>query len=349
MEFLVIDYRHPVFSIVMLLLLVAAVALANHWWGVLRRRDQERKLSRFLSRFEAEKRAKDYKDVLKVQPDSVDSLLLLASIYYKSGEYNEAMRIYLALLDILAEKSIRVDVMTLLGRTYHKAGFFQRSRDILLESLKIKARNPEALELLLVIYEQMREYAKALEVLEALEELDRNVQKERAFVMASHAVHNAALSDEKKEQALLQLWEQYPFLSRQVLEFLFAHNPQAAWRHVNNERARLVADLFWYLPKEKFDENEALKHPFLAELYSAKGWVNATQKSAIFELDILIQLGSKRSIATLEFEHLCGRCLATYPLYFHRCPNCFAVGSARTEPVLAQNTGGDLEVSASFH
>ena len=334
---------------VMLLLLVAAVALANHWWGVLRRRDQEKKLSRFLSRFESEKRAKDYKDVLKVQPDSVDSLLLLGSIYYKSGEYNEAMRIYLALLDILAEKSIRVDVMVLLGRTYYKAGFLQRSRDILVESLKIKARSPEALELLLVIYEQMREYAKALEVLEALEELDRDVNKERAFVMASHTVFNAALSNDKKEETLLGLWARYPFLSRQVLEFLFEHRPETAWLHVSGEQIRSALDLFWGLPREKLNEKAALKYPLLAELYTAKGWLEAAEKSDLFELDVLIQLGQKRTIATLDFEHLCTHCLATYPLYFHRCPNCFAVGTARAEPVLAQNSGGSVEVSATFY
>lgn len=349
MEFLVIDYRHPVFSIATLLLLVAAVALANHWWGVLRRRDQEKKLSRFLSRFESEKRAKDYKDVLKVQPDSVDSLLLLGSIYHKSGEYNEAMRIYLALLDILAEKSVRVDVMTLLGRTYFKAGFLQRSRDILLESLKIKARNPEALELLLIIYEQMREYGHALEVLDALEELDRDVHKARAFVKASHTVFNAALSDEKKEAALLELWAGAPFLSRQVLEFLFAHRPEAAWRHVLPGHIRAAIDLFWYLPREKLNEKEALKYPLLSELYTAKGWLQTAAKSDLFELDVLIQLGEKRAIAGLGFEYLCSHCLATLPLYFHRCPNCLAVGSAQVELVLSPNTGGTVEDSANFY
>ena len=349
MEFLFIDHRHPLFSVVMLLLVIAVVALANHWWGLLRRRDQDKKLSRFLSRFESGRVAKDYKSVLSIQPDSTDSLMLLASIYYKSGEYTEAIKIYLALLEILADKTVRVDVMVLLGRTYHKAGFMKRSRDILLDALRIKARNSDALELLLVIYEQMREFNSALEVLDALEELGRDMHHERAFLQAGAIVSSAALSDEHKRQKLLALWQVAPFLSRQVLEFFFRTHVGEAWRQVSNDCARSAMDLFWQMPKDRFNETEALKHPFLKELYTAKGWVDCASDSEIFEFSVLIALGEKRQMADLEFEYLCGACMAEFPLYFHRCPSCSGVGTARVEPVLSSSIKDGHEASAAFY
>ncbi len=349
MEFLFIDHRHPLFSVVMLLLVIAVVALANHWWGLLRRRDQDRKLSRFLSRFEADRKARDYKSVLSLQPDSTDSLMLLASIYYKSGEYSEAIRIYLALLEILANKSVRVDVMVLLGRTYYKAGFMKRSRDILIDAIRIKARNPDALALLLVIYEQMREFTAALEVLEALEELGRDVSRTRAFLQAGAIVSNAALSDEHKREQLLALWQKAPFLSRQVLEFFFNTHVGEAWRQVDEARAKAAMDLFWQLPRDRFNETEARKHPFLRELYTAKGWIDAASESELFEFSVLIALGEKRQMADLEFEYVCGECMGEYPLYFHRCPGCAAVGSARVQPILTSRSEGGHEASAAFY
>lgn len=331
----------------MLLLVIAAVAFIDHSLGVYKHKRQERKLRRFLARFDAVKHSTDYKDLLKVRPDSINSLLLLASIYYKSGEYGEAMNIYLALLDILANKTERVAVMTLLARAYYKAGFFMRSRDILLESLRLKARNRDALELLLVIYEQLREYKRALEVLESLEEMEVEVQDERVYLAAHQIIGNAFLSIDEKHDQLLALLATNGFLLRICLEFALLHFPNEIWTVIIEERLPDVADLFWRLPEAQFDPKAARQYAFLCELYSAKGWLEAADSSGVFEFDVLIKLGEHRKTAVLEFEYQCKSCMAIYPVHFHRCPNCLSSAGARVGLALAKNTGSDQGFDAN--
>lgn len=351
-EFLAIDYRHPVFSVAMLLLVVAAVAILNHLLAASKKRRQERKLTRFLSRFDSAAQSKDYKALLISQPDSFNSLMLLADIYFKSAQYPESIHIYLALLEIVADKPRRVEAMTRLGRSYHRAGFFQRSRDILLESIKLSARNKEALELLLVIYEQTKEYRRALEVLDALEEIGEDYGRERSFIKIKIIENDPLLPPEKREAALLDLQRQDPRLFRAAFEFALEHDPKGAWLIIDEDRLIDALDLFWRAPKAYFNEEEALKYPLLRELYTAKGWINAAKESAIFELDALIKLGESKNIADLSFEYRCPRCMTSFPMPFLRCPNCLRAEIARVEPVLvksAKNDGGNYDASANFY
>jgi lipopolysaccharide biosynthesis regulator YciM len=336
----------------MLLLVVAAVAILNHLFAASKKRRQERKLTRFLSRFDSATHSKDYKALLISQPDSFNSLMLLAGIYHKSSQYAESIHIYLALLEITADKSRRIEAMTRLGRSYHRAGFYQRSRDILLESLKLQARNKEALELLLVIYEQTKEYSRALEVLSALEEIGEDYGKERSFLKVKAIENDPLLSDEKREEALIELQKQEPRLFRAAYEFALEHNPKNAWRIIDEERIIDALDLFWRMPKASFDEKEALKYPLLRELYTAKGWIDAAKQSAIFEFDALIKLGDSKNIADLSFEYRCPRCMAGFPMRFLRCPNCLRAEIARVEPILvksAKNDKEDYDASANFY
>ncbi|MDR1450759.1 MAG: hypothetical protein LBI57_00255 [Helicobacteraceae bacterium] len=351
-EFLAIDYRHPAFSAAMLLLVVATVAFLDHLLNFSRKKRQAKKLTRFLSRFDSANSGKDYKALLTLQPDSFDSLMLLADINFKSGQYAESIHILLALLEIVVDKSRRVEAMTRLGRSYHKAGFYQRSRDILLESLKLKARNEEALELLLAIYEQTKEYNRALETLDALEELDGERSLERSLLKAKAIENDPLLSAEKKGAALIELSKKEPRLFRLAFEFTLEHNPQNVWRVIDEERIPDALDLFWRMPKDRFIESEALKYPLLRELYAAKGRTDSATNSAIFEFDALIKLGAHKTIADLEFEYRCSGCMASFPVHFTRCPNCQSAEGARVELILTKSAKSDKErydQSANFY
>ncbi|MDR2152648.1 MAG: hypothetical protein LBO72_07495 [Helicobacteraceae bacterium] len=352
LEFLAIDYRHPAFSVAMLLLFVAAVAILNHLVVASRKKRQERKLARFMSGFDWAGGGKDYKALLTSQPDSFNSLMLLADIYFKSAQYAESIHIYLALLDMTADKSLRIEAMTRLGGSYHRAGFYQRSRDILLESLKLKARNQEALELLLIIYEQTKEYNRALEVIDALEEFGLDYAKERSFLKVKAVENDPFLSGEKKEATLMELQKEDPRLFAAVFEYVLTHNPKNVWRVIDADRVGDALDLFWRMPEAYFDESEALKYPLLRELYTAKGRLSAASESAIFEFDALIKLGDEKAIADLTFEYRCPRCAASFPMRFSRCPNCHRAEIAQVKPVLIKNAKGDktdYDVSANFY
>jgi lipopolysaccharide biosynthesis regulator YciM len=322
----------------MLLIVIAVTALIDHLSGLYKERRQSKKLSNFLSRFEGAKRSKDYKNVLELQPDSVNALILLTNIYYKSGDFAESIKICLALLDILTDENERVFVMTRLAGAYYKAGFLQRSRDILLESLRLKNRNLDALKLLLVIYEQMKEYKSALDVLTALRELEEDVLMEREFIQANIVISDALLSAEKKFEALRKMQDRSPFLHRLVAEFMFSHDHIEAWSAIKSERLIDTIDIFWFLPRKRYIENEALKHPLLRELYTAKGWQNSAAESGIFEFDLLIRLKENKPIVDVEFEYRCEKCYSLFPMHFYRCPKCQKLGVAAVEMILAKKS-----------
>ncbi|GHV06685.1 hypothetical protein AGMMS50229_11950 [Campylobacterota bacterium] len=348
MDFLAIDYRNPAFSIAMLLIVIAAVATIDHLIGVFKRRFQDRKLTRFLSRFNSHAKSADYKAILNYEPGALYSLILLAGIYYKSGDYSETMKICLALLDIATDRNTRVTVMLQLARAYFKAGFLQRSRDILLESIRLRSRNHEALELLLIIYEQMREYKLALEVLSALRELGDDVSRETAFLEANQLLGDPFITESKRQIEAAELIKTSPFLARLLLSYLLPRNPKLAWECMGQEEAKATIDLFWNLPKEAINEAKAQQIPLLSELYTAKGVFESATGSSVFELDLLIRLGDNRAVCKLEFEYRCEHCQALYPVHFDRCPGCLTLGAVAIETVLSKNEDTN-EDSANFY
>lgn len=330
----------------MILLIVAVVAVANHWAQLLKAQKEERKLATFLSKFEAKKETKNYREILQVEPNSTGSLMLLASIYVKSGDHNEAIAIYAALMEIVEDKATKIELMTLLARTYFKAGFFQRSRDTLLEALKLRARNAEALKILLVIYEQMKEYKKALEVIESLEELGVDETHAKALIEANLIISNDRLTDQQKETKLLDLMRSAPFIEREVLEFLFEHNPAVAWKESKKSDPFKNLDIFWRTKEQDLDAIRS--NAKLSEIFSARKLVDFIRSSEIFELDLLIKLPDSH-IADLEFEYICNDCLSSYPIYFNRCPSCFASKSATVSWSITKGFSPRDENSANFY
>ncbi|MDR2904626.1 MAG: hypothetical protein LBU73_01550 [Helicobacteraceae bacterium] len=359
-EFLAIDYRNPAFSVAMLLITIAAISLIDYFLNAARMRRQDKNVERFLTRFSALQN-KQYRDLaaLGLPPES---LIFMAQTAYKSGEFSEAIHIYLAILETTTEAAKKVEIMNALGAAYHKAGFYKRSGDILLESLRLKARNKGALELLLRIYETTREYDLAIEVLESLEELEGAADsrfKEKALLRAGSLIRNRALSDQKREEELLELYAKSPDLFRLILEYFLAKNPEKAWELINPDRLDEALDIFWRINVNIFNAEIAKKYDILFELFSAKGYfAKGEEKSCakIFEFDILIKLKEYRNSADLEFSYRCPACHASFPAHFYRCPACKSALFAKVETTLVKNEAtkdelerNDYEVGANFY
>jgi hypothetical protein len=90
------------------------------------------------------------------------------------------------------------------------------------------------------------------------------------------------------------------------------------------------------------------KNSFLRELYSARGDVELSSRSTIFEFDILIKL-QKKANATLSFEYICNNCKNISPFAFSRCSICHAIDSAQVEWSLSRDYSKDFgEENNSF-
>ena len=337
MDFPLISYRDPLFSIIILVAVIFVVSYANYLWSKYKKKSESKKLDKFLSSFEFAKNEKDYSSLVKSNPEAIRSMMLLASIYYKSGDYEEAIKIYLVLLDAVKDKENRIDILSMLGKTYHKAGFLHRSRDILKESLQLKARNPEVLKILLVILERLKEYTDSIDVMEALEELGENVTVERSFLDALLIIEDPKIQDSQKIEKLTVHMQKFPYTTHIILEFLFFRSSEDAWKLLKTSPIEDVIDILWNIPKQHMNFEAVDNISILKELFTAKGWIDESDGSDIFELDVLIKLRDKKQIADLSFEYACNNCKQIFPIYFHRCPGCMTTNSCKIEPILTKN------------
>ncbi len=349
MEFIVIDYKDPLFSIFVLGLVVVVVSFANRWLETFKSKDEKKKILKFVQNFNLGKNTENYKDILTGGAGAIESLAISASIRSKSGEYEEAIKIYLSILEVLTEKSKKIDIMTMLGKTYFKAGFMQRSKDILLQALKLQPRNKEALELLLIIHESLKNYTKALEVVAVLEELEVDISKEKGILEILQIINNATFTNEKKVSLLCEYYSHSPVFFRSIYEYLTVFDTKRFWEFLKEEEIEEVIDLIWNIPKEEVDFERVGKSRLLQEIYTAKGYINTVEDSKIFELNVLIHLKDDKKIANLEFEYPCSSCGNTFPIYFNRCPSCRSVMTAGLDPVLEECKEGKNISSAGFY
>ena len=146
----------------------------SFWFNKYKRKENYKHLDKFLKQFYTIPSQNELKVLISEGKLSEKSWLLLAHSYSKNGEYEKSIEIYNELLKV-GDKDTYRDTIFLLGKTYYKAGFLERSKQIFLNILKNNPRTPQALKYLLLVYEQMRDYSSALDVLEPLEELKVDV------------------------------------------------------------------------------------------------------------------------------------------------------------------------------
>lgn len=325
-----IEFRDPLFSIIVLFAIIFTISFFSYWWGRYRAKDNYRYLDRFLEQFHTLPGEDDLKQLIRQGELSHKSWLLLADAYTKNGDYEKAIDIYSELLRLEETKENARDIMFLLGKTYFKAGFLGRSRDVFLEILKKNPRTPQALHYLLLVYEYMRDYNAALEVLEPLDELGEDVSKEALYLKLLALLQAPDIDDEIRKQEVVFLYKEHKQLERMVFEYLFRVDPALAWKNLDVEKAPHIADILWQLDKKDLNFDIIAKSKFLQELYTAKGYVDMVQSSKQFELDILIKL-PRDAAATIGFEYLCEHCKVVFPFGFHRCSSCHRIDTAVLE------------------
>jgi lipopolysaccharide biosynthesis regulator YciM len=264
----------------------------------------------------------------------------LASSFLHQGKHNKAISVYLALLEHVKEPVKKEELLGLLGDSYFKSGMLQRGKDIYLKILKFNPRNKKALHTLLLIFQNLKEYNKALEVLDALEELDEDTIKERIYLKVLTIINDPFLSFEKKSVALYDSFQQNKRLERVVCAFLVKFNKKLLWDKIDNFNPLNIIDFLWYLDFDDIDWEVIHNNKLLEDIYSAKGYISSSKQSDNFELNVLIamQNSTTKSNLDLNFEFICSKCKKMHPIFESRCPHCNSILSFMVEPKLGRPT-----------
>lgn len=198
MDFFFVEYRDPMFGLLVLVALVLVVALLHYAWRTLSSKSQKKGLEGFIKKFDI---ADEHKDLLRASSLSLENLHFLAGIFTKSGEFEKAIQIYLIALEKIKDKGEQEAIFYDLAEVYFRAGFLQRSVEVLLNALNLRPRNEKALKLLKIVYLRLKRYDEVLQSLDALFELGCEVSKEREFINVV-ALKNGAQSGALGEKNL---------------------------------------------------------------------------------------------------------------------------------------------------
>jgi len=342
-----IEFRDPLFSIIVFFAIIFMITFFSYWWSRYKRREDSRYLDDFLKQF----RTLPSKDELGVLISSGElsekSWLLLAHSYSKNGDYEKSIEIYNEILSVGSSEN-KKETMFLLGKTYFKAGFLERSKQIFLSILKTNPRTPQALHYLLLVYEYMRDYKSAMEVLEPLDELNKDIELDTIYLKTMALLNQTDLTKEEKAEGLLSIYQEKHQLAYIVFEYLFRVNPVLAWENFDSSKSEILTDILWNIELKDLNLDIITKNGYLRELYSARGDINLAKSSSIFEFDVLIKLDGKAN-ATLNFEYICDSCKQVYPFVFSRCSACHSIDTARVEWSLTKDYHKDFsEENNSF-
>ncbi len=330
-----IEFRDPLFSIIVFFSIVFAITFISYWWGRYRRKEDSKDIDKFVEQFRTLPSKNELKVLISSGALSQKSWLLLANAYYKNGDYEKAIEIYNEILQGSKEADTK-KTMFLLGKTYFRAGFLERSKQIFLEILKKYPRTPEALHYLLLVYEQMKDYKSALDVLEPLDELGEDISLDREYLQALSILNDNKLSDAIKSEKLLAIYRENHNLIYMIFEYLFRVDQKLAWDNLDHSKSEVLVQVLWNLNPKELNLDIISQSGYLRELYSARGDLNLAKSSSTFELDLLIKL-DKKANATLSFEYVCSSCKGTYPFAFNRCSACHAIDSATIEISLTRD------------
>ena len=107
-------------------------------------------------------------EAARLDTETIELHFALGSLFRRRGEMDRAIRVHQNLVDREGvSDDQRLHALGELGQDYLKAGLLDRAEDIFLK-LRQTARDEEALKFLLEIYQQEKEWAKAITIAESL-------------------------------------------------------------------------------------------------------------------------------------------------------------------------------------
>jgi len=342
-----IEFRDPLFGIIIFFVLIFVIAFFSYWLARFKTKEDYRHLDKFLRQFRSLPSKNELKVLITKGELSEKSWLLLAHSYFKSGDFEKSIEIYNELLKVGSKKNYR-DTLFLLGRTYFKAGFLERAKEIFLKILQNNPRTPQALHYLLLVYEHMREYDLALDVLESLDELQKDIKCDSSYIKILALLNDSDITVDNKLKKLIGIYKNDHKLTYMVFEYIFRTNPALAWENFDSSKSEVLTDILWQVDKKDLNLDIISQNGYLRELYTARGDIDMAHNSSVFEFDVLINL-NKSVKATLSFEYICDNCKVVYPFAFNRCSSCHAIDKSRIEMSLSKDYHRDFsEENNSF-
>lgn len=150
----------------------------------------------FLLNEETDKAVDIFVKMLEVDSDTVETHLAVGKLFRRRGEVDRAIRIHQNLIARpQLEKNIREQSLYELGQDYLSAGMLDRAERIFLELVNLKSHSAQALQTLIDIYQQGKDWKNAISM--ALK-FDDIAQRDMQPIIAQYYCELADLEYAKK-------------------------------------------------------------------------------------------------------------------------------------------------------
>jgi lipopolysaccharide biosynthesis regulator YciM len=190
-------------------LLLPVAAFYGWYMGVRsvhqKKQKNENKLSRdyvkglnFLLSDQPDKAVDHFIALLEVDNETIETHLALGNLFRQRGEVERSIRIH---QNLIARPSLTREQRDLallqLGKDFYQAGLFDRSEEIFIQLRQSPEYKQVALEHLLNIYQQLKDWKEAISVTEALNRLGKGKTKRRTL---SYLYCSLAMEEEDEKQ-----------------------------------------------------------------------------------------------------------------------------------------------------
>ncbi|WQU80276.1 hypothetical protein KVE50_03260 [Helicobacter pylori] len=308
-------YKDSLFSIALFTFIIALVILLEQARAYFTRKRNKKFLQKFAQNQNAYASSENLDELLKHA--KISSLIFLARAYSKIADIEMSIEILKGLLNRPLKDEEKIAVLDLLAKNYFSVGYLQKTKDTVKEILRFSPRNVEALLKLLHAYELEKDYSKALETLECLEELEvPEIETIKNYLYLMHLIEN------KEEAAkILHVSKASLDLKKIALNYLKSYDENLFWQEIDaTKRLENVIDLLWDMNIPAFILE---KHALLQDIARSQGLLLDNKPCQVFELEVLRALLHSPIKASLTFEYRCKHCKQIFPFESHRCPVCY--------------------------
>ena len=327
-------YNDPLFSILIIVLLVLIIAVASFVMGNYKEEKQRKTLKSFLGKINTNECTLEI-EKLPFEEALITPLSLLAHTFSTQGEYQKSISTYLYLVENIRLFSKKEYLLEGLGMTYLRAGFLKRSESIFLEILRKHARNREVLYNLGVVYELLNEYDKAKQILKPLELIGENPNSLKAHLELSSILKRGDISIEDKVKKLKLSVTDSSYSYRRVIRELFRLDLKSAWELIDVNKIESILDILWFLPSSNLNFDIISRNKILSNIYIAKGTLSDIDRASNSDIFVIDTINSAKrggsSEVDLNFKYGCSRCKQHFPISFERCPKCYAIDSIQVK------------------
>ena len=157
----------------------------------------------FLLNEQPDKAIEAFIEVVKVDPETIELHFALGSLFRRRGEYDRAIRMHQNLLERPGlPQEQKVIALAELGQDYLKAGILDRAEEVF-KKLEKSAQSTAARRHLLEIYEQEKDWSRAIEMTQLVESDPRDLAQYYCELAASESAQSRPDEARKHLEAAL--------------------------------------------------------------------------------------------------------------------------------------------------